>query len=178
MHGTTHAMPNEFPDDTEPVAFNVVLDGPRDVSHPVASQGLSNSLVKSLLGHIHEPLRQDIAAADRHGSSCIADEPVENDANIQADNIAKLHPPITGQPMHNLLVHRDAQMTRVFAVAKESAARTVFLDNGGSQLINLASSQARANLGRQLIQHCGRDHTSPTHGFDFSSIFQDNHYLI
>ena len=89
-----------------------MLNGPRDIHDAFARDGLRNTLVERLLGHIHQLLRQHAAAAHRHRPGSIANKPVINNTDIETDDIAKIQHPRPGQAMNNLLVHRDADMAR------------------------------------------------------------------
>ena len=77
----------------------------RNILHATTRLGLRDSLVKRLLGHVHQPLRFDAAATDRHGPGSVADETVIEHSHIKADNISEGHSTVRCQSVDDFVVH-------------------------------------------------------------------------
>src|ERR1043166_4322842 len=127
MHGAAYSMAHKLANYTEPIAFDVLLNSSRNIRDSFSSRGLGNSLVKSPFGDVHQSLRFHRTAADRNGAGCVPNKPVINHSDIQTHDVPKLHAPGAGQPVHNLLIHRNANIARILAVAQKGALCSVML---------------------------------------------------
>src|ERR1051325_3901779 len=89
MHRAAHAVPDELTNYAEPVGFHVVLNRARNVVDAIARNSLTDAFVQSLFCDIHQFLGQDAATThcDRPGG--VTDEPVKDDADVEAHDVAK-----------------------------------------------------------------------------------------
>ena len=69
-----------------------------------------------------------VAPAHRHRPRRITNKSVVNHANIQTDNITKFQPACSRQPMHHLVIRRNANLTRILPVSQKRALCAVMLD--------------------------------------------------
>ena len=134
------------------VVLDIALDGPRDIDHPVMRQGLGNAQVERLFCHIHQPLGGYAAATYGHGAGGVADETVIHYPDIQADDVSELEPAVGRQPVHHLLVDRDAQVTRKLPVTQEGASGAIAADAPGGKGVNLLRRHARFDEMTDFIQ--------------------------
>src|SRR5213593_914436 len=110
-------MTDEFADYAEPIGLHILLYSSRNVNDPLSRSRLGNTFVKRLFRNIHQFLSQHPAATDGDCRSRIADEAIVNHPNIETDNIAKPQRPGSSQAVDDLLVHRDADVTRKLTIA-------------------------------------------------------------
>jgi len=143
MHRAADPVPDKFTNHAEPVRFDVFLYRARNIANPFARNGLRNSLTERLLGHIHQPLGFHRTTTDRNGPGGVTNEAIMNDTNIQAHNVPKLNLPLAGQPMNNLLINGNANVTRVFSITQKSAPSAVMFYPGGRELVDFARGHSR-----------------------------------
>src|SRR5437867_12630273 len=179
-------MSHELAHDTEPVALYIILYGPRNVSHPAPRHGLGDALVKGLFCDIHQSLRQNPAAADRHRPSIVADKAVVNHSDIDAYKVAEGQMPLHSQTMDNLLVDRYASMARKFPVPatcatwvyipQKCAPGAVMLHSRRGELIDLPGGNAGLNERANLFQDCAGHRTSGPHRFQVPLALENDHF--
>src|SRR5436305_11504805 len=105
MDSPAHPVAHKFTNDAKAAAFDVILDGPGDIVHPFARDGLGDALVEGLFGDIQEPLAQDTATADCDRRGGVADESAVSDADIQGHNVTEAQNAWSPKPMHHFLIN-------------------------------------------------------------------------
>src|SRR5207247_995648 len=129
---------------------------------------LSNAFIQSVLGHVHEPLGLNAAAADGDSAGVISNVTVVNNSYIQADDIAEINAPVAGQPMDYLVVDGNAEMAGEFAIAQKGAAGAVLFDARGSVLVDFLGGAARLNKIADLVQNHSGHGTGRAHCFQIA----------
>jgi hypothetical protein len=168
-------MADKLADDAAAVAFHITLDGGLNLNDPVAGNRLGDSLVQSPFGYVHQALRFNAAPTDRDCPGVVPNEPIVNHPDVQTNDVAKINPPLTRQPMHDLLVHRDAQVTGKLSIAQKGAARSVMFYPASGVLIDFARGPSRLNEIANLIQHETGDHTGGPHRLEIAFTLEDDH---
>ena len=178
MHRSSDPVADKFPHHTESVRLNTTLNRARNIRHPITAYRLRNSFIQGFLGHINQFLRLQTTAADRNRPSGVTDKALMHYPDIETNNIAKLHPPQAGQPVNHLLIHRDADITRILSIAQKRTARTVMPDSRSSVFIYLFRCRTGCDPRSHIIQHRPRHRTSRPHQDQLTLVLDDDHKRV
>src|SRR5439155_24890401 len=95
--------------------------------------------------------------------------------DVEADNIAEIDASVAGQAMDDLIVHRNARITWIFAISQKRASGAIKLHSSRGELVDLAGGHA----GLNKIGHVGKDPLGNTarrsHRLQITGIFEQNH---
>jgi hypothetical protein len=97
-----------------------------------------------------------------------------NHANIEADDVAELQAALAGDPVHDLFIDRDAEVTRKLPVTQERAARPVLPNPFGRKLIDRPRRDSGANELANFFQDSLRQHTGRTHQSQVALALEDD----
>src|SRR4051794_38416623 len=110
-------MTDKFADNRESVADSLVFDLGADIAQSCAFNHHANGARQSRLGDSEQLVHPVVDHSHRDGSSGIAYPSILNHSNIQLHDVAVLNPALTADPMNNLVVKRNANITRKNTVA-------------------------------------------------------------
>ena len=115
----------------------MLLDRGRDVAQVAAWPGLGDADVECLLGHLQQPgrLRGDLARADR--DTDVRPKSLQDQAQIQADQVAVGDLAVAGDAMDRLVVDRDADRARKSVVAQETRGGAALADQAVGDPVEL-----------------------------------------
>ncbi len=122
VHAPPDAVSDEVPDDMEPVLFGMLLNRGTDIAEVPAGSHLIDGQVETFAGRVDQLLRPGGDFAHRHGDGAVADEPVEDRTEIEADDVALLHPGAARNAMNDHVIDRGADDGRIRRQAHRSVA--------------------------------------------------------
>ena len=167
VHSAPYPMPDKLSHHTESVAFDELLHCATDIRHPVSCNRLGDPFIKGLLRYVQQPLCRRIAASDWDCGRIVANVSTIRHTYVQAYDITKFNPPLGAQPMHNLLVDRDAKVTRILPmpnlVTQKCTLRLMLPNTFRGKFIDRPRGLARLNERGNLFQHFSRNSASRPH---------------
>src|SRR5438094_463417 len=171
-----HLAADVRPHDREAVPLHVHLDGVRDVGETPARPALLDGLIEALTGDVEQLLHLRRHVADGEGERAVRVVPVHDTPEVQADDIALLDAAVgRGNPVHDLLVDRDADGGREAAVALEGRLGAARRDEALHVLVDLERRQARLHEAAQVLDDVGEDMAGRAHQTDLTGRLQLDH---
>src|SRR3954451_11193465 len=92
VHAASDAVSDEVPDDVEPVLFGVLLNRGTDVAEVLAGTHFRDGSLQAFARGVDQLLRARCDLADRNRDRAVADEAVEDRAEIEAEDVALFEP--------------------------------------------------------------------------------------
>src|SRR6267142_4780748 len=170
------SVADERPHDREAVPLHVRLDRVRDVGEAPARPALLDGLIEALAGDVEQLLHLRGHVADGEGERAVRVVPVHDTPEVQADDIAVLDAAVgRGNPVHDLLVDRDADGGREAAVALEGRPGAARRDEALHVLVDLERRQTRLHEAAQVLDDVGEDMAGRAHQTDLAGRLQLDH---
>src|SRR5262249_41958729 len=127
---------------------------------------------------VRGPLSRQVASATSNRAGRVADKPPVMHADVQTDNVTKLSAAIRCQPMHDLFVHRDANVARELPVTEKRASRPMCLDPARRILVDLPSRHPWLDKRAHFVQHGPRRLARWPHQLQFGFALQNDHLAL
>ena len=119
-----YSMANELSHDTESVLFDGVLYRRTDSAEAAAFSRLFDAGIQRIFRNLQQSLHFFGNFADRDGSSSISNEAVKNYPDIQFNDVAVLYPAMATDPVNDLVVERNTNISGKLFISKECATAT------------------------------------------------------
>src|SRR5207302_8458706 len=142
VHVAADPVPDELPDDRVAGRLHVALDGGAQVAQPVAGLGLLHARPEGLLGDADQAQRLRADPADRDGAAHVGPEAVQDQAQVEADDVALMDRAPAGDAVDDLVVDRDAGRLRIVLVAEEAGPCAALPDQAVGQAVEVAGGHA------------------------------------
>ena len=167
----THILPHNG----ETVVLHILLDGGGNVAQSVPFGGLGNAFKKALPGHIDQALRffGDLPAGE--GGATVAVVSAKERAHVDADDIALLQHPLSGNAVDNFIVHRRTDAGRKPVVVQKRRDRALCTDKIVYRPVNLLCRYAGTDHGACQSARGRGQSAGAAHGLDLMGRFQRNH---
>src|SRR5919201_1076891 len=120
------AVTDEFAHDCETISPRFVLDLRADVTETAAGVRHSYRAVECCLRRPQQALGAIVHHADGNGRSVVPYPTGLNDADVELDDIAVLNAPVAANPVNDLVVHRNANVSGENAVPEVVAKKCAF----------------------------------------------------
>ncbi len=120
-------------------------------------------LPERLEGHLAEPPRLERRGAGEEHPAGVAVPAVQDHGDVDVEDVALLQPPLARNAVADLVVDRGADRLRVAAVVEGRRDRAVRADELLAQPVELARGDPRLDLGRDHVEHRGREPPGPAH---------------
>src|SRR5438094_700679 len=178
VHLAADAMPDELPDDREAGRLDVLLDRGRDVAQVAAWPGLVDADVQGLLGHLQQAGRAGSDLADADGDADVRPEPLQDQAQVEADQVALGDLAVPRDAMDGLVVDRDADRAREAVVAQEARGGAPLSDQAVGDAIELDRLDPRLACVLQRGQHRRKQAARAGHEVDLVGCLEVDHAVV
>src|SRR2546423_2601818 len=168
-------MAHELANDGEAAGLSVALDRRRDVAEPAARLSVLNGYLQAFLSHPDQAFRLAADLAHRHCAAHVRPEAIQDQPQVQADDISLGYPAASRDPVHRLVVDRDANRVREAVVAEEARSGTGGPHAAFGQAVELDRPHPRPDRLLQLLYHALQDLSRACHELDFVARFQIYH---
>ena len=175
VEGPADAVSDELADDRKALALDRLLDGRRDVGQAVALFHLLQALGEGAPGRGDELQGLLGGPPDGGGQGRVAVEPLEEDAEIEADDVALLEDASRGDAVDDLLVDRDADRGGIAPVALEGRHGAELAGPLLGVEVEVARPDAGPDERLELAEHRGHDAAALAHGLELGRGLEGDH---
>ena len=152
VHLPADAVAHVIADHAVAVAFGMLLHRSGDVGDPIAHPAVPESFKEALPRHLHQLPHLRLHFSAEEGPGGVPVEPVQDGAEVTADDVAVLQDPLAGDAVDHLVVHRDADAGGIPAVAQKGGRCAAAEDIVVSQLVKMSRGHAGADVLPQQLQ--------------------------
>jgi hypothetical protein len=176
------AVPTKLADHRIARLLRMLLDGMPDVTEVGARPDLCDAQPEAFESDLAESARLHRRLADLEHAAAVAVVTVADYGDVEIDDVAVLELTVAGNAMTYLMVDRGADRLRIRSVAgwsiverRRDAALNIH-DIVVTELVDLASSDSRPDMRRDVVEDLGRQAAGNTHFLDFlGGFFTDAH---
>ena len=152
VHLPPDAVAHIVADHAVAVPFGVLLHGLGDVGDPIAHPAELESFEEALPRHLHQLLELRLHLPAEEGPGGVPVEPVQDGAEVAADDVAVSQDPLPGDAVDHLVVHRNAHAGGVARVPQEGGRCAAAHDVLVGQLVEVSGGDAGADVLAQQLQ--------------------------